>query len=255
MRKRRVHALAVFLLLVVLALPLFAVTMIQAEVICPICQTKNSFIDYAGWGSYVYSYPSRFQFVFWPHAFSASIYSCRKCHLSLFMWDFRKFPKDMIPETAKLLQSVTISGDFKTYTDIPASEKLEVAEKVYRLLGRDDEFWAQFYRVLGYYLAREKKPQEAAAARRHSLAITQQLLDSPANAGHKKELLLIVAAMHHFLGDDPAAKNELETAAPMKFSDEKLGQERSKNYDEYLSSLIHDYLDALAKNKVPDDID
>src|SRR5262249_8316840 len=113
-----------------------AITTVNVEVVCPVCKEKNSFLDYASWGSYIYSYPSKFQLVFFPHTWSATIYSCKKCHLSLYMWDFKKFPEDKIAETAKLVEAVKLSGEYKTYTDIPASEKMVIAERVYKLLGR-----------------------------------------------------------------------------------------------------------------------
>lgn len=252
MNSRRIVSWLLIILLGVAASAV-AITTVPVEVVCPVCQTKNNFFDYASWGSYIYSYPSKFQLIFFPHTWSATIYSCKKCHLSLYMWDFKKFPEDKIAETARLLEPIKLSGEYKAYTDIPASEKLLIAEKVYRLLGRDDEFWNHFYRVLGYYCAKEGKADEAAAARRHALEIVQRMLQDPANAGHKKDLLVISASMYHFTGDDFSARNDLQQATALKFSDEKLGEERSKNYDAYLSSLITEFTTAIDSGKVPDD--
>jgi hypothetical protein len=170
------------------------------------------------------------------------------------MWDFRDFPKEKVPETEKILSSVQMSGIYKTYTDIPASQRLETAEKVYHFLGKDDFFWEHFYRLLGYYYAQEKKPQDATRARRQALEINQRMIEMPENSGRKKELLVIAASMHHFLGDDVAAKKELETATSLNFVDEKIGLDKSKNHDEFLSVLIQDYKAALAKNEVPGSI-
>ena len=168
------------------------------------------------------------------------------------MWDFKDFPKDKIEDAKRLLASVKVSGDFEAYTDIPGSEKLRIAEKIYKLLDRDDAFWARFYRLRGYYLTQEHKPAEAAQAREKSLEITQRMLADPANDGRKKELLVESAAMHHFLGWDPQALGELKSAAVLKFDDAKLGEEQSKGYDAYLSALIKEYSVAIAEHKVPD---
>ncbi len=230
-----------------------AITIVDVKVACPICGTVNDFKDYASWGSYIYSFPSKFQLLFFPFTSTASIYSCRKCHLSLFIWDFKNFPKDKVEETKKLLTNVKLTGDYKTYTDIPASERLQIAEKVYRLLGRDDQFWSHFYRLLGYYCANEKKPEEAAKARRQALEITERMLANPENADHKKELLVIAGAMHHFLGDDPTALGELRLASTLTFHDKQAGAEKSKNYDEYLSALIKEYIPAIQAGRVPPD--
>src|SRR5947208_1882942 len=216
MISRRSFLYAASLLLSGFALPLAAITTVEVEIVCPVCRTKNKFYDYASWGSYIYSYPSKFQLVFWPHTSSTTIYLCKQCHLSLFMWDFKDFPKGKVQDAATLLKSVKLSSESKSYTAIPASEKLLIAEKVYRLLGRDNDFWNLFYRVLGYYFAQERKPSEAAAARLHALQIARTMLGDSAHEGRKKELLVIAASMQHFTGSDPDALNSLKQAAALK---------------------------------------
>jgi uncharacterized protein (DUF2225 family) len=214
------------------ALPVLAITTVRVKVLCPVCGTENDFIEYASWGSYIYQYPSKFQLVFWPHTWSDTVYSCKKCHLSLFMWDFKEFPKDKIESTRKLLEGVKLTGEYKTYTDIPVSEKLQIAEKVYQGRNRNDDFWSHFYRVLGYHFAQEKKPEQA-------------------KEGRKKELLFLAASMHHFTGDDSAALQELKAASTLKFHGAEGDDEHSKNYDEYLSALIKEFIPAIEQNKVP----
>lgn len=253
MKLRHKRGVMVAVLVLGLAVSAASITTVKVQVVCPICHTTNEFYDYASWGSYVYSYPSKFQLIFWPYTSSSTIYSCKRCHLSLFMWDFRDFPEDKIADTARLLETLEFSGHYKNYTDIPGSQKLRIAEKVYQLLGRDDAFWSHFYRVLGYYLARENKPQEAAQAREKALEITERMLANPANEGHKKDLLVVAAAMHHFLGQDQTALGELDSASSLTFNDSKLGEARSKGYDAYLSSLIREYIPAIQNGKVPAD--
>jgi hypothetical protein len=287
---RRARWLALALVLAV-AVPVLAITTVGVKVVCPVCGTENDFLDYLSWGSYVYQYPSKFQLVFWPHTWSASVYSCKKCHLSLFMWDFKEFPKDKIQTAKEVLEGVKPSGDYKTYTDIPVSEKLQIAERVYQGLGRGDDFWAHFYRVLGYHFAQEKKPEQARESRQHALLIVQRLLSDPANEFRRKELLITAASMHHFLGDDPAALEQLHTAEKLTYrpfqpsakntdktagadkkenQEEKNGaakddesaksekdkekeeEESAKNYDAYMSALIKEFIPAIEQNKVPD---
>lgn len=252
MRSTRWTRCLALALVLTAALPVLAITTVAVKVICPVCGTENDFFDYASWGSYIYQYPSKFQLVFWPHTWSTSIYSCKKCHLSLFMWDFKEFPKDKIDSPKKLLESVKLSGEYKTYTDIPVSEKLQIAEKIYQGLNCDDDFWSHFYRVLGYHFAQEKKLEQAKEARLHALQITQRMLADSANEGRKKELLFLAASMHHFTGDDGGALQELKTASALKFHDAKGDDTRSKNYDEYLSALIKEFIPAIEQNKVPE---
>ena len=252
MKPAHLKRLVLVAIVLAAALPALAITTVPVKVVCPICGTQNDFLDYASWGSYIYQYPSKFQLVFWPHTDSATVYSCKKCHLSLFMWDFREFPKDKIDDTRKLLEGVKLSGNYKTYTDIPVSEKLQIAEKIYQGMNRDDEFLSQFYRVLGYHFAQEKKAEQARLARLHSLEITLRLLADPANSSRKKEFLFLAASMHHFTGDDASALKELKDAAGLKYRDPKSDEEHSKNFDEYLSGLIKEMIPAIEQNKVPD---
>ena len=79
------------------------------------------------------------------------------------------------------------------------------------------------------------------------------MLAEPANGSRKKELLVITAAMHHFLGEDRLALGELKSASTLTFRDSTLGEERSKNYNQYLSSLIQEYIPAIEKGQVPAD--
>jgi hypothetical protein len=168
------------------------------------------------------------------------------------MWDFKGFPKDKVESTRKLLEDVKLRGEYKTYTDIPVSEKLQVAEKVYQTLNRDDDFWSHFYRVLGYHLAQEKKSEQAKVARLRSLEITQRMLADPANVGRKKELLFLAASMHHFTGDDATAVRELHAARDLTFHDPKGDEKRSTGYDDYLSALIKEFIPAIEQQKVPE---
>jgi len=228
-----------------------AITTVEVEVICPICGTKNKFYDYASWGSYIYHYKSKFQLVFFPQTWSATIYTCKHCHLSLFLWDFNNFPKEKSAEVKEVLKGVHLSKD-EPYTDIPVWEKLSVAEKAYKVLGKDDRFWMDFYRVYGYHLDNAHKTAEAEEARRKALELTQAAM-SKEDPGHRKELLLISGGMHHFLKDDSAALSDLEQAKSLEFSDAKLEKDHAKGFDGYLSSLIVEYIKGIKEGTIPKD--
>jgi len=93
MRKLQVVGLAVAVLTT--AATLVATTWTPSEVTCPICHTKNKFRTIMSYGSYVYGWPSKFQMVYWPSTDESSVYTCKECHLSAFMWDFEKIPADI----------------------------------------------------------------------------------------------------------------------------------------------------------------
>src|SRR4030095_9450693 len=128
----------------------------------------------------------KFQIVCWPSTDESSVYTRKECHLSAFMWDFEKIPADKLEAIRHSLQSTTVDSR-ENYTEIPMSQRLEVAEKVYGSLAKDDQFWSHFYRVKAYHLAREKKINEAAEARGKALAIVRRMINDPSHAGQKKE--------------------------------------------------------------------
>jgi hypothetical protein len=190
--------------------------------------------------------------IYWPDTAGSVLYACKRCNYSAFMWDFRNPPADKIEDIRHALQDVNLS-QHATYTEIPMSQRIDAAEKVYSVLNKDDEFWCRFYRVKAYHLAHEKQPEEAAQARTRALEIAHRMLNDPANRGKKKELLLISAAMEHFLDNDVAAKADLEGSLTAHYEQPNLNADQLKNANEYMTSLANEYLELLAKKKVPKD--
>lgn len=237
------------------------ITWDPAEIECPICQTKNTFMVWGSYGNYIYQFPSKYQLIFWPYTDNQSWYSCKKCRFSAFMEDFKNVPKDKISELQKMLEGVSLPaqkehdsgpGQIAPYLGIPVSERLSVVEKVNRILGHStDDYWSHFYRVLAYHLAAEKKQAEADQVRQKVLTITERLLNDKANDGRRKELLFISGAMRHYLRDDTMALTDFETAKKLKYSLSELKAEQNKNYDQYLSHVIDEYIDSIHKGKGP----
>lgn len=246
-------SLTVLLGLTLLAGTVLAITTGYQDFTCPICGTKNRFTVYMSWGSYIYQYPSKFQMIFWPHTWSSSWYHCKKCHYSVFMSHFEKPPADKVEATRAALNDVKVTYDTGDYDTIPMFERLEIAEKVYRVWGISDEEWCHFYRVKGYHLQREKQQQGAEAARQKALDLALKLMGNPENEGRRKELLVVTAAMRHYLRDDPAALADLRTAAGLKFSLPKLPKENNEGFDEYLTQLIKEYISAIEEGRGTDE--
>ena len=239
-----------------------AITWAPVEVECPVCKTKNNFLEPMSWGSYIYHYPSKYQLVFWPHTDGASWYSCKKCRYTAFMGIFKDVPPEKIAELRTLLEGVylppqkTITGDEgphrPPYNGIPLAARIAVAEKVYRVLGKtDDAFWNHFYRVKAYHLETDKKLAEADEARKKSLALSERMLADKEKAGSRKEVLYLIGAMKYFLRDGLGALKSFEAASKLTLADKELDEEQNKNYDEYLSGLIKEYIEMLEKGEGP----
>ena len=237
------------------------ITWAPAEINCPVCGTKNIFMEVMSYGNYIYQYPSKYQLVFWPHTDSPSWYSCKQCRLTAFMGEFQELPKEKIPALREMLKTVKLppqkqvsekeSMENPPYLGLSVWERLLVAEQVYQTLGKPEEFWARFYRVLGYHFDQAKKETEAADARKKALKIVEGWLKDQSKAGRYKEFLYISGAMHHFLKDDAAATKAFEEALKLKYSDPANKQENNEGYDKYLTDLITSYLEMLKKGAGP----
>lgn len=240
--------------------PLF-ITWVPTEITCPVCGTKNVFMEVMSWGNYVYQYPSKYQLIFWPHTDGNSWYSCKQCRLTAFMGDFQRIPKEKNPALLELLKRVKLSAQKELtakeslakppYLELSMAERLVVAEQVYQQLEKPEEFWARFYRVMAYHFDNDKKEPEATDARKKALKIVERWLQDQSKVGSRKEFLYISGAMHHFLKDDTMATKLFEEALPLKYSNPALKEENNKGYDEYLTNLIKEYLDMLKKGTGP----
>lgn len=260
---------------------------------CPVCQASNTLQVPMSYGSYIYGWPSKYQYVFWPYIDPAVLHCCRQCGLTCFLGDFEDVPKEKREAVRKALAGVSYTFEDGKYDTVRMSKRLAVAEKVYRVLGRSDEFWCRFYRVLGYCLGAEaveeqgaekqKSQAGAAEARKKALALAEKMLKEKDREPVRKELLLISGAMRHFLKDDAAAladfraaqaltykpgphmleplKKAAESTDPQKAAEakEELAraqaemQERAAGIDKYLSELLKDYISLIQKKEGPQD--
>lgn len=243
--------------------PLALITWAPVEVECPVCKTKNTFLQWVSYGSYVYQDPSKYQLVFFPFTSDAEWWSCKKCRYTASGGDFKTVSAEKLSALKQALAGVSLppqkeftpknSHDLP-YLKIPAFERLVAAEKVYSALERSDgaeEFWNFFYRLQGYYFGEANKTTEADEARRKALAITERLLKDEANKGRRKELLYISGAMRHFLRDDVGALKDFEEAKKLRYSLKELDEEKNGDYDSYLKTVIDEYIEMLKKGKGP----
>ena len=240
------------LLITVLVGNAFATTWSPQEFTCPIDNTKNTFLVILSYGSYIYSWESKYQWLFFPQTDSPTYYTCKKCHLTTYMWDFDKLPKEKLPEIKKILSGIKVSKDFRDYQELPVTERLEIMEKVYPALGKDDGWWESFYRVEGYHYGKAGSVAKAAEARKKSLALVEKELNNAKSETPKKLLLYISASMKHFLGDDKSALDDLQKALTTKYQDKKTKPEELNDAEVGLNQRINDYVQKInSKDKKP----
>jgi NADH dehydrogenase/NADH:ubiquinone oxidoreductase subunit G len=157
------------------------------------------------------------------------------------MGDFEEIPKNKVSALANMLAKETaLEEPLVPYYDIPMASRLPIAEKVYKILGRDDNFWCEFRRIEGYHLEAAGRADEARKARLEALEIAEKLLRKGATT--RKETLVIAAAMRKITGDAAGAAKDLEEARTLTFESKDLGAESSEGLNGYLDTLIEELL-------------
>jgi hypothetical protein len=250
-RKIKARLAGVVLFMTLCSVTVWAITWADEEFVCPVCKTKNTFSVVGSYGSYIYEWPSKYQYIFWPLTDEHVMYSCKKCYLSVFMWDFDKLSKEKLEEIRSALKGIEIKGNYKRYWEIPMSQRLEVAEKIYAVLKKDDDFWLQFYRVKGYHYAAQKDQGKADESRKKALDLATRMLNEKDQAAPKKELWLISGAMKHFLGDDKGALDDLNSALKTKYEDKQLDKEKNENGETNLSAFVKEYVEKIQSPQKP----
>lgn len=241
MKKLRPAVFAIALIFSV-AHSAFATTWAPVEVVCPVCKHKNTFMAVMSFGNYIYQWPSKFQYIYWPLTDTKVLYSCSNCHYTAFMFDFNDAKPDKLAQIKQMLAGEPFEGKYEKYTDIPMSKRLAIAEKVYQIIGGDDDFWCRFERVKGYHFAAEKKETEAAEARKKALNLAEKMRQSNPKSPSEKELALITGGMKYFLKNHEDAIKDLEHGLTLKFTASDLEREKAEGFDKYLSDVLTEFI-------------
>ena len=237
----------IFGILFTLTVGVNATTWFPVELTCPICNHKSEYQEIGSYGDYIYSWPSKYQYVYWPLTDFPSVYCCTKCHFSTYMWDFDSIPENQIAPLKEYLTTVQVDKEYVDYLDIPMTTRLEIAENVYKILERDKEFWCQFYRVVGYHYDQEKNATKAQESRMTALNIAHEMLSESLYKDQEKEILLIIAAMYNFVGEKDNALIYLDKASLLTYKNKKWKKENVKGLDKYLTDLIKQYKEFIRK--------
>lgn len=231
------------------SISLHATTWRPVDIKCPVCQEENEFAKIGSYGSYIYQWPSKFQYIYWPLTDSHVIYSCKKCYLTCYMWDFRRIPKDKIAQLKEVLAKEKIDWkDIASYRDIPMTTRLNIAEKVYLVLDKEPRFWCDFYRTFAYHYDKAQQHVKANEVRGKALQIAQKLIENNSTPSTNKELLLITGAMHYFLANEKTAKENFQKALQLTYNDPQREKEYNQGFNAYLTDLLAEYIGNDEKN-------
>ena len=224
---------------------LYATTWYETDVKCPICCETNQLNAIGSYGSYIYRWPEKLQFIFWPVTEGNSIYTCNNCYYSAFMWDFKEMGADTIELIKKNLPNLNLTAH--SYSD-KMTEKLESAEKIYKLYNSNPEFWCKYYRIKGYHYEREDDFEKAKTERLIALAISDSLRVLKDYSNSQKELYFLSGSMLYFTNQDSLASKLLEIALNFEDHNPSVDSARNKGYNEYLNSIILELQDSVQVN-------
>jgi hypothetical protein len=221
------------------------------EKTCPFCGTKSTYYEIASYGSYVYEYPSKYEYLFWPFIDGKLLYCCKKCWYTCYAWDFDSIPQGKKAVVKKVLDKLGVWETNGAYTVVPMYYRLKIAEEIYKLYDKSDEFWCHFYRVKGYHLAYEDKKEEAAQARQKAHDIALVMLKDKKYEGIEKELYYIIGAMKYMLGDTSGAVQNFKEARQRTYQKAGMDIISQGNFDDFLNRLLEDYLEKIVETKQP----
>ena len=181
---RRLFSLSVAFIVLSLAVAGLATTWGKTPTPCGLCGKSVDTESIMSYGSYIYGWPSKYQLIFWPATESRSLYHCKHCGFTALMGDFKKIPKEKKKAVGKAVKPLFKKHKHKRYYQVPMDYRLKIAEAVYKVLERDDNFWCRFYRIQGYHLEKQGKLADAQAARVKALGLAEKMLE----AGKKKPI-------------------------------------------------------------------
>ena len=230
-----------FAIVVAISTNLAATTWGPAKHKCPVCGKTETYYEIMSYGGYIYQWPSKYQYVFWPLTDTHSIYCCPHCFFATYMWDFDSIPNAKKDTLQSYLQTVKLHGKFKSYLNIPVTTRLSIAEKVYQIIGRDEEFWCKFYRVAGYNFEIEKQFDKAFDFRLKSLYFAKEMIRDSLRKDQQKENYIIAAGMSYFTNQKDSTSKYFSIASSLKYANNKMKDENAAGLDEYLTDLIVQY--------------
>lgn len=233
---------------------------------CPICKKSNTYQDIGSYGSYIYNWPSKYQYIYWPKTDSPFLYCCVDCHFATYMWDFDSVPQQKIESIKLLLETVKLDKKYSDYLDIPITKRLEIAEKVYTILERDNDFWCEFYRVSAYHYELGDSGDEqhfqgiknkgistndslAYLHRKKAINLAFKMLEDSTYSGREKENLYIIGAMYNYTNQKDSALVYITKSKDYYYTNPNWKEENVKGFNEYMDGLIVDYLKVINKKE------
>lgn len=207
-----------------------ATTWSEVSVPDPIApKAKCSVAEPASYGSYIYSWPEKYDQVFWPLTDAHGIWFCEKSGFTAFIGDF-DLGDDEKPAIERYLDE-NYSGESSP------GARLALLEGIYGLRQKDDVFRNKLLRVLARHHQDMGQFEESSRLRRE--ALRGMLLALEGELGHqvRLEYLYVAANYQRFFGE--VARSD---ALLVQLDELMAGSKdaEAKGYVDYLRDLVGD---------------
>jgi hypothetical protein len=219
----------VALLLSLLATSAFATTWAPSEVDDPIGKGKKCDVsEPMSSGSYIYSWPEKYDQVFWPLTDENGIWYCKGSGFTAFIGDFENITGD---EKAAISQYLK---DHRKKGKIGIESKLALLEGIYALRRIDEEFKSKLPRIFARWYQNLGQIDKANEYRKKSLADIKEKLATELPEALKLEYLYVAANYSRLFGDVAGSDQYL---ARLKAAAAELKDKELEGYAGYLLEL------------------
>lgn len=203
-----------------------AITWVPTQVEDPISGKRCKVSEPASFGSYIYSFPSKYDGVYWPHTDPQWMWFCPDSGYISFGDDFSELEPDEIERVRTYL------GDHcrGNRADMSTLEKLVMLESVYRLRDKNEFFWAWFKRVKAVYL-----DELARSEREQTIPMLEKELAQLEPGFEMIQKLYVLGDYYRQTGEHERALELFERAKTLEWKDEDGNRQVGS---EYINEII-----------------
>jgi len=181
----------------------------------PLTGKKVPAQEIMSYGSYIYTWPSKYDLVFWPLTDANYICLNPKNGYAAFNDDFEK----LSGEEKKTLTD-WLAKNYKP-EQAPTSHKAKLAwlEKVYAQRKMDDDFWCRFFRLMAFVHREDEKASLAYVQK--ALPLLKKKFEQNPKGIDRLEVLYLLGEYHRRLGETKKAEAFFSQVKDVEYKDEQ----------------------------------
>jgi hypothetical protein len=190
----------------------------------PLTGKKVPSMAIASYGTYIYTWPSKYDLVFWPLTAENWICLNPKNGYAAFNDDFEQLPEAEKAGLARWLRENYRSGRApRSY-----EEKLAWLERVYGQRKMSDDFWCAFYRLMAY--VHREDEQASLAWVKKALPLLEKKLEGSPEGVARLEVLYLLGEYSRRMGNEVKAREYFAQVAGVTYKDRDGKEQRGHPY-------------------------